>query len=73
MRIHLVPVGIVKKYINEMDFDAGADLSASTLIKRLSLPDKLNTVCFKNGKRVDPGYRFAGGDVIKLVSTFAGG
>jgi hypothetical protein len=73
MRIHLVPVGIMKKYINEMDFDTGADIDASTLIKRLSLPDKLKTVCFIGGKRVDSDYRFADGDVIKLVSTFAGG
>ncbi|MBU0544982.1 MAG: hypothetical protein KKH97_06570 [Proteobacteria bacterium] len=73
MKVYLVPVGIIKKYMKERDLDIEADLTAGTLIERLNLPDKLKIICFLNGKRIDPGHRFTEGDVVKIVSTFAGG
>lgn len=73
MKIILVPVGIMKKYMKEQEFDMNTDSTASALIERLGLPDKLKTVCFINGKRIDPYYSFTDGDVVKIVSTFAGG
>jgi sulfur carrier protein ThiS len=73
MKVYLVPVGIMKKYMKERDLDIGTDLTAGTLIERLNLPDKLKIICFLNGKRTDPDYRFTEGDVVKIVSTFAGG
>jgi len=73
MKIYLVPVGIMKKYLKERDIDINADLTAESLIEKLNLPDKLKIVCFINGKRIDPGHRFTEGDVVKIVSTFTGG
>ena len=73
MKVHLVPVGIMKKYVMEGDLDIETDLAAGALIERLNLPDKLKVVCFLNGKRIDPGHRFTEGDVVKVVSTFTGG
>lgn len=73
MKVHLVPVGIMKKYLKEREIDINADLTAVALIEKLNLPDKLKIVCFLNGKRIDPGHRFTEGDIVKIVSTFAGG
>ncbi len=73
MKVYLVPVGIIKKYMKKRDLDIEADLTAGTLIERLNLPDKLKIICFLNGKRIDPGHRFTEGDVVKIVSTFTGG
>ncbi|MBU1180598.1 MAG: hypothetical protein KKE00_07965 [Proteobacteria bacterium] len=73
MKVCLVPVGIMKKYMKERDLDIEADLTAGTLIERLNLPDKLKIICFLNGKRINPDGRFTEGDVVKIVSTFAGG
>ena len=73
MKIYLVPVGIVKKYMRELDLDVSADLTSGKLIERLNLPDKIKIVCFINGKRIDPDERFTEGDIVKIVSTFAGG
>jgi len=73
MKVYLVPVGIMKKYMKERGLDIEADLTAGTLIKRLNLSDKLKIICFLNGKRIDPDYRFTEGDIVKIVSTFAGG
>lgn len=73
MKIRLIPVGIMKKYIMGGDLDIEADLAAGVLIERLNLPDKLKIVCFLNGKRIDASGRFTEGDVVKIVSTFAGG
>ncbi|RPJ14240.1 MAG: hypothetical protein EHM30_10560 [Desulfobacteraceae bacterium] len=73
MKVHLVPVGIMKKYLKERDIDIKADLTALALIERLNLPDKLKIVCFVDGKRIDPERVFTEGDVVKIVSTFAGG
>ncbi len=73
MKIYLVPVGIMKKYMKERDIDIEADLNAGALIERLNLPDKLKIVCFINGKRIDTSGRFTEGDVVKIISTFAGG
>lgn len=73
MKVYLVPVGIIKKYMKERDVEIEADLTAGILVERLNLPDKLKTICFLNGKRIDPDYRFTEGDVVKIVSTFAGG
>ena len=73
MKVYLVPVGIMKKYMKERGLDIEADLTAGTLIERLNLSDKLKIICFLNGKRIDPDYRFTEGDIVKIVSTFTGG
>ncbi|MFO7667257.1 MAG: hypothetical protein R6V76_11590 [Desulfobacterales bacterium] len=73
MKISMVPVGIVKKYMRELELDVSADITSGKLIERLNLPDKIKTVCFINGKRIDPDGRFTEGDVVKIVSTFTGG
>jgi len=73
MKIYLVPVGIVKKYMKELELDISADFTSGRLIERLNLPEKLKTVCFVNGKRTDCDGRFTEGAVVKIVSTFAGG
>jgi len=73
MKVYLVPVGIIKKYMKERDLEIEADLTAGTLVERLNLPNKLKTICFINGKRIDPDGRFTEGDIVKIVSTFAGG
>ncbi len=73
MKVYLVPVGIMKKYIIERELEIEPDFTAGTLIKMLNLPDKLKTICFLNGKRIDPDHSFTEGDVVKIVSTFAGG
>jgi sulfur carrier protein ThiS len=73
MKIHLVPVGIMKKYMEERELDISSDCKASALVAELKLPDKLKAVCFIDGKRIDPERVFTEGDVVKIVSTFAGG
>ncbi len=73
MKIYLVPVGIMKKYMKERDININSGLTAGLLIEKLNLPDKLKIVCFLNGKRIDASGRFTEGDVVRIVSTFAGG
>ena len=73
MKVFSVPIGIVGKYMKEQELEIEDDLTQRELIKLLRLPDELKSVCFINGKRSNPDRRFGEGDVIKIVSTIAGG
>lgn len=73
MKIFLVPVGIMKKYMKELELEIDETLTPKGLMGKYIFPDKLKTVYFVNGKRTDPNSILKDGDVVKIVSTFAGG
>jgi len=73
MKIYLVPVGIVKKYMKELELEIDETLTPESLMGKCVFPDKLKTVYFVNGKRMYPYSKLKDGDVVKIVSTFAGG
>jgi len=73
MKISLVPVGIMKKYMEELELEIDETFTVGFLTEKYTLPVNLKAVCFVNGKRIDPGSKLKDGDIVKIVSTFAGG
>ena len=73
MRITVLPVGVVKKFVGGrvLDLPDGAD--GRLLIERLALPVELKVMSFVNGRKRPLDQPLANGDEVKLISSLGGG
>ncbi len=73
MQITIVPVGLIKKYVDAATLDVAEETTSRSLIEALKIPRQLKMVAYVNGKRRALDQPLGAGDEVKLVTLLTGG
>lgn len=73
MRLAIIPVGLIKKYVPAGSRDVTDGITSRGLIELLAIPRELKMVSYVNGKKRALDEPLADGDEVKLVTLLTGG
>ena len=73
MQITIVPVGLIKKYVDAATLDVAEETTSRSLIETLEIPRQLKMVAYVNGKKRGLDEPLCSGDEVKLVTLLTGG
>jgi len=73
MLIRVVPAGIIRRYVEEKDWEVSAGFTIRSLIALLAIPTELKLMVFVNGKRKDTNAILENGNEVRLITLLSGG
>ncbi len=73
MKIKIRPIGLIKRFAQDTEFEIEPGLTPRKLISDLGIPTELKMVSFVNGTRTDLDHELHDGDEVKLVTLLTGG
>ncbi|MBC7264325.1 MAG: MoaD/ThiS family protein [Chloroflexi bacterium] len=76
MSVEIIPVGLLKRYVQSDELPIRQDAAGKTiaaLLNELGLPPSVVAIALVNGRQVEKSYTLADGDIVKLVPIVGGG